>query len=125
MSGLDDEFLTVAEIAGILKLNQQTIRNWIDQGSLPALRVGTEGARPPLGLRGAAGAQPHRNPARGGSVKRTRLRRRAPLRAKSRCEGRRRSGERRRWRPAPPSAPLWPDGGASSAGPTVVWIQPT
>ena len=40
MSGLDDEFLTVAEIAGILKLNQQTIRNWIDQGSLPALRVG-------------------------------------------------------------------------------------
>jgi excisionase family DNA binding protein len=23
-----------------LKLNQQTVRNWIDQGSLPALRVG-------------------------------------------------------------------------------------
>ena len=40
MSGLDDEFLTVAEIAGILKLNQQTIRNWIDQGTPPALRVG-------------------------------------------------------------------------------------
>lgn len=40
MNGLDDEFLTVAEIAGILKLNQQTIRNWIDQGTLPALRVG-------------------------------------------------------------------------------------
>jgi len=35
-----DEFLTVAEIARILKLNQQTVRNWIDQGSLPALRVG-------------------------------------------------------------------------------------
>lgn len=35
-----DEFLTVAEVAGILKLNQQTVRNWIDQGSLPALRVG-------------------------------------------------------------------------------------
>jgi excisionase family DNA binding protein len=35
-----DEFLTVAEIAGILKLNQQTVRNWIDQGSLPALHVG-------------------------------------------------------------------------------------
>jgi excisionase family DNA binding protein len=30
----------VAEVAGILKLNQQTVRNWIDQGSLPALRVG-------------------------------------------------------------------------------------
>jgi excisionase family DNA binding protein len=35
-----DEFLTVAEIAAILKLNQQTIRNWIDNGSLPALRIG-------------------------------------------------------------------------------------
>ena len=36
----DDSFLTVAEVAEILKLNQQTVRNWIDQGSLPALRVG-------------------------------------------------------------------------------------
>ena len=35
-----DSFLTVAEVARILKLNQQTVRNWIDQGSLPALRVG-------------------------------------------------------------------------------------
>ena len=35
-----EEFLTVAEVAEMLKLNQQTIRNWIDQGSLPALRVG-------------------------------------------------------------------------------------
>ena len=34
-----DEFLTVAEVAETLKLNQQTIRNWIDQGSLAALRV--------------------------------------------------------------------------------------
>ena len=32
--------MTVAEVAETLKLNQQTIRNWIDQGSLPALRVG-------------------------------------------------------------------------------------
>ena len=36
---VDDEFLTVAEVAAILKLNQQTIRNWTDQGSLPALRI--------------------------------------------------------------------------------------
>jgi putative molybdopterin biosynthesis protein len=36
----DDEFLTVAEVAGILRLNQQTVRNWIDRGELPALRVG-------------------------------------------------------------------------------------
>jgi excisionase family DNA binding protein len=37
---VDDEFLTVAEVAAVLKLNQQTIRNWIDAGSLAALRVG-------------------------------------------------------------------------------------
>jgi excisionase family DNA binding protein len=35
-----DEFLTVAEVATTLRLNQQTIRNWIDQGTLPAVRIG-------------------------------------------------------------------------------------
>ena len=35
-----DEFLTVAEVADTLKLNQQTVRNWIVQGALPAVRVG-------------------------------------------------------------------------------------
>ena len=30
----------MADIATILKLNPQTVRNWIDQGSLPALHVG-------------------------------------------------------------------------------------
>jgi excisionase family DNA binding protein len=39
-SETEDSFLTVAEVAEILKLNQQTVRNWIDQGSLRALRVG-------------------------------------------------------------------------------------
>ena len=39
-SSLEDEFLTVAQVAEILQLNQQTVRNWIDQGSLPAVRVG-------------------------------------------------------------------------------------
>jgi hypothetical protein len=29
MPGRDDELMTVAEIAAILKLNQQTVRNWI------------------------------------------------------------------------------------------------
>jgi excisionase family DNA binding protein len=38
--GTPDAFLTVAEVAEVLKLNQQTVRNWIDQGSLPAIRVG-------------------------------------------------------------------------------------
>ena len=36
----EESFLTVAEVAEMLKLNQQTVRNWIDQGSLPALKVG-------------------------------------------------------------------------------------
>ena len=42
MSAIDPEetYLTVAEVAETLKLNQQTVRNWIDQGTLPALRVG-------------------------------------------------------------------------------------
>jgi excisionase family DNA binding protein len=35
-----DEFLTVVEVVAILKLNQQTVRNWIVEGSLPAIRVG-------------------------------------------------------------------------------------
>jgi excisionase family DNA binding protein len=35
-----DEFLTVADVARILRLNQQTVRNWIDAGALPALHVG-------------------------------------------------------------------------------------
>ncbi len=42
MSGVerDEAFLTVAEVAELLKLNQQTVRNWIDAGTLPAFRVG-------------------------------------------------------------------------------------
>lgn len=41
----DDELLTVAEIAQALKLNQQTVRNIIDRGELPALRVGQRRVR--------------------------------------------------------------------------------
>jgi excisionase family DNA binding protein len=37
---LTEQFLTVAEVAEMLKLNQQTIRNWIDAGTLPAVRIG-------------------------------------------------------------------------------------
>lgn len=32
--------MTVAEVATILKLNEQTVRSWIDAGFLPALRIG-------------------------------------------------------------------------------------
>lgn len=40
MGLLDEEFLTVAEVAELLKLNQQTVRNWIDAGYLKAFHVG-------------------------------------------------------------------------------------
>lgn len=36
----EESFLTVAEVAELLRLNPQTVRNWIDAGSLPAVRVG-------------------------------------------------------------------------------------
>ena len=39
-NGAEESFLTVAEVAELLKLNQQTVRNWIDAGALPALKVG-------------------------------------------------------------------------------------
>jgi excisionase family DNA binding protein len=35
-----DDFMTVAEVASILKLNQQTVRNWIEHGKLLALHIG-------------------------------------------------------------------------------------
>jgi excisionase family DNA binding protein len=35
-----DSLLTVDEIARILKLNPQTVRNWIDRGYLGAIRIG-------------------------------------------------------------------------------------
>ena len=37
---LAEELLTVDDIARILKLNPQTVRNWIDQGFLHAIRIG-------------------------------------------------------------------------------------
>ncbi len=36
----EESYLTVAEIAEILKLNQQTIRNMLDPGDLPFVRLG-------------------------------------------------------------------------------------
>jgi excisionase family DNA binding protein len=37
---MPDSFLTVAEVAELLKLNPQTVRNWIDRGERPAVRLG-------------------------------------------------------------------------------------
>ncbi len=36
----EETYLTVAEVASILKLNQQTIRNMLDRGDLPFVRLG-------------------------------------------------------------------------------------
>jgi excisionase family DNA binding protein len=40
MRTVEQEFLTVAEVASILKLNQATVRSWIDAGKPPALHIG-------------------------------------------------------------------------------------
>jgi excisionase family DNA binding protein len=37
---MEDSFLTVDEVAQTLRLNPQTVRNWITDGSLRAVRVG-------------------------------------------------------------------------------------
>lgn len=37
---MSDEFMTVAEVAERLKLNQQTVWNWIDRGEPPAFHAG-------------------------------------------------------------------------------------
>jgi excisionase family DNA binding protein len=40
-----DEFLTIAEVAEMLRLNQQTVRNMIDRGEMGAVRVGQRRVR--------------------------------------------------------------------------------
>jgi len=42
---VQETYVTVAEIAEQLKMNPQTVRNWIDRGSLPAVRVGPRRVR--------------------------------------------------------------------------------
>jgi excisionase family DNA binding protein len=42
---MDDPFFTVAEVAALLKLNQQTVRNMVDRGELRAVRVGQRRVR--------------------------------------------------------------------------------
>jgi excisionase family DNA binding protein len=37
---VEEEYLTVHEVAALLRLNAQTVRNWIDRGELRAFRVG-------------------------------------------------------------------------------------
>jgi excisionase family DNA binding protein len=44
MSALD-ELLTVHEVAEHLKVNPQTVRNWIDRGELASVRIGSRRVR--------------------------------------------------------------------------------
>jgi excisionase family DNA binding protein len=37
---MSDDVLNVFEVATLLRVNPQTVRNWIDAGSLPAVRLG-------------------------------------------------------------------------------------
>lgn len=43
----EDRYLTVAEVAERLRVNRQTVRNWIARGQLGAVRVGTRRVRVP------------------------------------------------------------------------------
>ena len=36
------EFLTIKEVAEVLKVSQRTVRNWIDSGTLKASRFGLQ-----------------------------------------------------------------------------------
>jgi excisionase family DNA binding protein len=44
-SAQEDDYLTVAEIAARLKVNPQTVRNWITRNELRAVRVGARRVR--------------------------------------------------------------------------------
>ena len=38
---VDEEWLTVEEVAEILKVNEETVRRWIRKGDMPVLALGT------------------------------------------------------------------------------------
>ncbi len=42
---MPERFFTVDELADLLQLNPQTVRNWIDAGTLGAVRVGSRRVR--------------------------------------------------------------------------------
>ena len=59
---MPDEFMTVAEVAAILKLNQQTVRNRIDSGFLPSGSGGGCGSSAQTSMRSCRRATAVRRP---------------------------------------------------------------
>jgi hypothetical protein len=54
MASVDpDKYLTETDVVGILKLNQQTVRKWIDRGETARAASRPSGADPPLRLQRA------------------------------------------------------------------------
>lgn len=47
---LNDPVLTIKQVAPLLNLNEWTVREWVDEGRLPAVRLGT-GPRAPIRVR--------------------------------------------------------------------------
>ena len=45
MGSIELDLLTVEEVADLLRVNRQTVRNWIDNGQLPSIRVGSRRVR--------------------------------------------------------------------------------
>lgn len=45
MPDRSDEFLTIQEVAELLKVNPQTVYNWIDRGEISAVRLGKRRVR--------------------------------------------------------------------------------
>jgi excisionase family DNA binding protein len=45
MSPVDERHFTVADIAELLRVNPQTVYNWIDRGQLKAVRAGARRVR--------------------------------------------------------------------------------
>jgi excisionase family DNA binding protein len=40
-----DKMLTIEEVAGQMRVNEKTVRNWIASGELPAFPIGKRGYR--------------------------------------------------------------------------------
>ncbi|MGH2618270.1 MAG: helix-turn-helix domain-containing protein, partial [Thermomicrobiales bacterium] len=66
MHALDEEYLTVAEAATLMRVAPSTIRRWIREGDLPAYRLGRRrvGLKPTDLSRMIAPARPNSEPVR-------------------------------------------------------------